>query len=49
MNTTTKELLAIISDVFGEPEGAYNIREDSQCAGRRSTDNIKIESKTDKP
>lgn len=49
MNTTTKELLEIISDVFGEPQGAYNIREDSQCAGRKSTDNIRIENKTDQP
>ena len=49
MNATTKDLLSIISDVFGEPDGAYNIREDSQCAGRKSTDNIKIEGKKDKP
>ncbi len=49
MNDTTKDLLAIISDVFGEPDGAYNIREDSQCAGRKSTENIKIEGKKDKP
>ncbi len=49
MNATTKDLLAIISDVFGQPEGAYNIREDSQCAGRNSTENIQIVSKTDKP
>ena len=49
MNDTTKDVLAIISDVFGEPDGAYNIREDSQCAGRKSTENIKIEGKKDKP
>ena len=29
--------------------GAYNIREDSKCAGRRSSENITIESKEDKP
>lgn len=34
MNTITKELLGLVSDLFDKPNGAYNIREDSGCAGR---------------
>jgi len=49
MNETTRELLKIVTGIEGELEGAYNIREDSGCAARHSTENIKIESKTDKP
>jgi len=51
INKTTLELLREISDLKnGAPEhAAYNIRQDSGCAGRRSTKNISIESKTDKP
>lgn len=49
MNAITKDLLTIVSDVFGEIDGAYNIREDGQCAGRNSTENIQILSKTDQP
>lgn len=49
MNEITKELLKIVADMDGEPTGAYNIREDSGCAGRRSTKNVVITSKTDKP
>ena len=50
MNDTTFSLLSILSDDFnGTYNGAFNIRENSQCAGRRSTENIKIESKTDEP
>ena len=33
----------------GEAAGAYNIRKDSGCAGRVSTENIQITNKTDKP
>lgn len=50
-NGTTAEMLKIISD-YDEVSGfagAYNIREDSKCAGRRSLENITIESKEDKP
>ena len=50
-NGTTAEMLKIISD-YDEVSGfagAYNIREDSKCAGRRSSENITIESKEDKP
>lgn len=49
MNETTRELLKIVTGIEGELEGAYNIREDSGCAARHSTENIKIKSKTDKP
>ncbi|MGI6029452.1 MAG: SufB/SufD family protein [Candidatus Heteroscillospira sp.] len=50
MNNITDELLKIISSVKdGTFKGAYNIREDGQCAGRRSSENISIEPKTDKP
>lgn len=49
MNAITKELLEIISDIKGDFKGAFNIREDGECAGRASSKNIKITSKTDKP
>lgn len=49
MNKITDEILKIVSDFTGEFKGAYNIREDGQCAGRQSSENIKIESKTDAP
>ena len=49
MNKITEELLKIVSDLKGPLSGAFNIREDGQCAGRQSTEHIKIESKTDGP
>lgn len=49
MKSITEELLGLISDFKISPEEAFNIREDSGCAGRRSTDHIRIESKTDQP
>ena len=48
-NDITKNLLEIVSDFTGTFHGAYNIRENGKCAGRVSSENIKIESKTDKP
>ncbi len=42
-------LLEKIADLHGVPEGAYNIRENSELAGRKNTDEITIETKTDKP
>ena len=47
MNETTREFLKIVSDIQGNEleKAAFNIREDSQCAGRQSTPNIKIDSK----
>ena len=49
MNNITDELLKIVSNMPSDFKGAFNIREDSGCAGRRSTENIRIDSKTDKP
>lgn len=49
MNTVDSELLEQIADLHGKPEGAYNIRKDSGCDGRESTENIQIVGKEDKP
>ena len=52
VNKTTLEMLKEISDLKNglPPIGvAYNIRQDSGCAGRQNTENISIISKTDKP
>ena len=50
MNKITERLLKAVSDWMGVPQNAaYSIREDGQCAGRQSTKNIQITSKTDKP
>ena len=44
-----KQLLKEIADLHKVPEGAYNIRANGEAAGRNSTANIEISSKTDKP
>ena len=49
MNNTELELLKIIADMDGTPDGAYNIRANSGLADRRVTENIDIKTKTDKP
>lgn len=49
MNNTEKQLLKIIADMNGAPNGAYNIRANGALAERRVTDNIDIRTKTDKP
>ena len=49
MNKITDQLLKIVSEWNGVFKGAFNIREDGGCAGRQSSENIKIESKTDNP
>lgn len=54
MNSVTAELLKLVADYKDEFDkgnfaGAYNIWEDGQCAGRQSTKNITITSKTDLP
>ena len=49
MNEITQKLLKLVSNWDSLFQGAYNIREDGGCAGRQSSPNIKIESKTDKP
>lgn len=49
MNKITEELLRRVSEYRGALKGAFNIRENGQCAGRQSTENIRIESKKDAP
>lgn len=49
MNSIEKNLLAQVADLHEIPIGAYNIRRDGESAGRNSTANIEITSKTDKP
>lgn len=44
-----QELLEKIADMLGKPVGAVNIRKNSGCASRQSTENIQITSKKDKP
>ena len=44
-----RELLEKIADMLGKPVGAFNIRKDSCCDGRQSTDHIQITNKEDKP
>lgn len=48
MNKITKSLISIVSDLDETPKGAYNIREDGECAARHSSENIDIVSKKDK-
>ena len=40
-------LLEKIADLTGKPVGAFNIRKDSGCDGRQSTEHIEITGKTD--
>jgi len=50
MNSTIdSELLSAVADLHEIPTGAYNIRKNGEGAGRRSTANITITPKTDKP
>lgn len=49
MELITEKLLNVVSDWTGKFAGAYNIRENGQCAGRAVTENIDIVNKTDKP
>lgn len=42
LNPVSEKLLGTVAGYRGEFKGAYNIRQDSGCAGRRSTDNIRI-------
>jgi hypothetical protein len=44
-----RDLLEKIADLHGVPEGAYNIRENGEGVERQCTDEITIETKTDKP
>ena len=47
MDAIEKDLLLKIADLHGVPEGAYNIRENGESAGRSSTANIEILSRKD--
>ncbi len=47
LDTIQQRLLSEIADLHEVPEGAYNIRSNSHAAGRKSTANIEIVSKTD--
>ena len=49
MDSIQKNLLAEIADIHDVPEGAYNIRSNGDLAGRNTTANIDIVTKTDKP
>lgn len=48
-NEIDRELLEKIADMLGKPVGAFNIRKDSGCDGRQSTEHIQITGKEDKP
>ncbi|MBR4123205.1 MAG: ABC transporter permease, partial [Clostridia bacterium] len=48
MNNTELELLKIIADMDGEPQGAFNIRANGSSSARQVTENIDIVTKTDK-
>ncbi len=48
-NYIDKELLEAVADLHEVPAGAFNIRRNGEGAGRRSTENITITTKTDKP
>lgn len=47
MNAVQLRLLKEVADLHGVPEGAYNIRANGAAAGRNTTANIDIQSKTD--
>lgn len=49
MNAVTQKLLELVSGFKGGFDGAFNIREDGACAGRKSTKDVAIESKEDAP
>lgn len=49
MNNITKKLLDMVSDWKGGFDGAFNIREDGECAGRQSTEHVEIRSKAGLP
>ncbi len=48
MNNTELELLKIIADMDGTPEGAFNIRANGASVSRQITENVNIVTKTDK-
>jgi len=46
-NAVDRELLEKIADMLGKPVGSFNIRKDCGCDGRQSTENIRIDDRTD--
>lgn len=46
---TDRDLLETIAGLHGVPAGAYNLRKNGEGAGRQSTENIVITTKTDNP
>ncbi len=48
MNNTELELLKIIADMDGTPDGAFNIRSNGALSERHVTENVDIRTKTDK-
>ena len=44
-----RDLLKEIADIEAVPTGAYNVRRNGKLAGRNTTANIDIVTKTDKP
>ena len=49
MDKIDSQLLEAIADIHEIPEGAYNIRKNGEGFSRRSTANIEIVQKQDKP
>ena len=49
MEKVDRELLRAVADLHEVPAGAYNIRKNSDSAGRKSTENIQIITKEDQP
>lgn len=49
MDQIQKTLLEQVADLHGVPEGAYNIRSNGKLEGRKTTANIDIVTKEDKP
>ena len=49
MDAIQKNLLLQVADLHEVPQGAYNIRANGEMAGRNTTENIDIVTKTDKP
>jgi len=49
LNEIQKQILKEVADLHGVPAGAYNIRANGEMAGRATTANIDIATKTDKP
>ena len=49
IDKNTADLLKMVADFEGKFSGAFNIRSNGGCLGRKSSENIKIESKKDAP